>query len=182
MEIDKNLIQRCIKKERKAQQEMYDKLYPYIMGICYRYFVSKEDTQDIFNMCMFKILTNIEKYNPQYAFTTWIANITVNTIISEFRKNKKLKNIQYTDEYQDYENLYELNEYIASLKVNEIIDAIKQLNEMERIILNMIAIEGYSHREVSQKLDISEELSRWYYYRSKINLKKILEQKQIKIA
>lgn len=176
MKIDKEIIEGCKRGERKYQEILYDKLYSYIMGICYRYFLSKEVSKDIFNIVMFKVLTKIDTYNENYAFSTWVANITVNTIISEFRKNKKHQHLQFIENYEPFQNNFQtLNEFIHSMDTDEILELFKCLNDTERIVLNMVAIEGYEYKEVAEKLNMKEPTIRWYYYQAKNKLKEILE-------
>lgn len=144
------------------------------MGICYRYFLSKEDAKDIANMSIYKILTNIQSYDETYAFTTWISKITTNTIFEEFRKKRKLQNIQYTDEYTENYNTSTINDYLEKLNYNEILKIIEQLDKTEKIIFNMFFIDGYSHKEIAQSLNISEGTSKWYLNQAKNKLKKVL--------
>ncbi|RME19473.1 MAG: RNA polymerase sigma factor [Bacteroidetes bacterium] len=182
MQIDKAIIEKCKQNDRKAQEQLYKQLYAYIMGICYRYFINNEDAKDIFNMVMLKILTNIQKYDDKYAFSTWVSNISVNTIISEFRKRKKHQHISYVEEYFDSNDYYELNEYVRDADVDEILKCMEGLTDTERFVFNLFTIEGYSHKEIGNMLNISEDTSRWYFNKAKSKLKDMLQKKQILIT
>jgi RNA polymerase sigma-70 factor (ECF subfamily) len=89
------------------------------MGICCRYFISRENAKDIANITMCKILMNIEQYNPEFAFTTWVSKITVNTILEEFRKNKKHQNIEYVETYYDNASYSDINNANQGFKINK---------------------------------------------------------------
>lgn len=182
MQIEKEIIEKCKQKNRKAQEQLYYKIYPYLMGICYRYFLSKEDAKEIVNMSIYKILTNIDKYDNTYAFTTWISKITVNEILWEFRKRKKYQHIEYVETYFDNKESNPINnEYLETLNYKEILALLEKLNETEKIIFNLFFIDGYSHKEIAEKLGISEASSKWYLNQSKNKLKNLLTLKETSI-
>ncbi|GIV29021.1 MAG: hypothetical protein KatS3mg028_0087 [Bacteroidia bacterium] len=180
MIIDKTIINKCKQKDRKAQEELYYKIYPYIMGICYRYFLSKDDSKEIANMAIYKILTNIQNYDDNYAFSTWVSKITVNEILSEFRKRKKYEHINYVDTYYDNKDVSVINEYLETMNYKEILNLIEKLSEMEKVIFNLFFIDGLSHKEISGQLNISESASKWYLNQAKNKLRNLLKNEKNK--
>lgn len=174
MHIDSSLIQRCKNKERTAQEEMYKKLYPYMMGICYRYTVSKELSREIVNTAMYKVLTQIHTYDDKYPFKVWISKITVNCIIDEMRKNKQQQHIQYVDEYFDNDSYSEINAALSKMNANEIIELIEKLDDTEKMVFNLYCIEGYSHQEIAKMINISEGTSKWYLNQARNKLKEMI--------
>ena len=179
MNIDKTIIEQCCKKDRRAQEKLYYQVYPYIMGICYRYFISRENAKDIANIAMCKILMNIEQYNPQFAFTTWVSKITVNTILEEFRKNKKHQNIEYVETYYDNASYSDINHYLIDADYEQILNWIKHLNDTEKKIFNLYFIDEYTHSEIAEMMGISEGTSKWYVHQIKQKIKTIIEQSNL---
>ncbi len=91
MNIEIDLITACIRKERKAQYELYKLVFRYLMSICIRYTHSYEDASEALNTGFLKILNNMDKYRADVPFKAWIRKIMVNVLIDEFRKQKKGK-------------------------------------------------------------------------------------------
>ncbi|MEZ4849456.1 MAG: sigma-70 family RNA polymerase sigma factor [Bacteroidia bacterium] len=98
MDIDQRLIRACIKEDRLAQSQLYRRCFNVLMGVCIRYMKNEEDAVEVLNMGFLKILKNLEKKKTNVPFEAWIRRIMINTIIDEYRKNKKrLEAITYTD-------------------------------------------------------------------------------------
>ena len=179
MNIDTTIIEQCCKKDRKAQEKLYYQVYPYIMGICYRYFVNRENAKDIANIVMCKVLMNIEQYNSQYAFTTWVSKITVNTILEEFRKNKKHQNIEYVENYYDNSTYSDTNHFLIDADYEQILEWIKHLNDIEKQIFNLYFIDEYTHKEIAEMMNISEGTSKWYVHQIKQKIKLNIKQSNL---
>lgn len=176
MQIDNYLIEQCKNNQRKAQEELYKKLFPYLMGICYRYFLSKEISKEIVNTTMFKILTQIHQFNNEYPFKVWASKITVNCIIDELRKKQKINNnIEYVDAYNSNSDYTEINPALSKMSANEILTLIDKLEPTEKTVFNLFIIDGYSHKEIAELLNISEGTSKWYLNQARTKLKKMLE-------
>lgn len=182
MEIPDEIIKGCINNKYNSQEWLYKKIFPYMMGICYRYTLSKEISKEITHEAIFKVLKNIEKYNKEYSFKTWISRITVNTIIDYIRKEKHFFNQDALPSDVHQTNLSEgntvvYNDALNRLNVKYIYQLLEKLKPMEKNIFNLYAIDGYSHKEIAEMLDISEDLSKWYLKSARDKLKKwIMEQ------
>jgi len=147
------------------------------MSVCSRYSNNKEDSESLLNQSFLKVLMNIKNYRQEVPFKLWIRKITVNTIIDEFRKNKKIKQNTLTVDFQNsVENnvLFEINNYLKKIDAQEIFDLISQLPEMSKTVFNMFVVDGYSHKEIAETLDIPEGTSRWQLNSAKEELKKKL--------
>ncbi len=81
MNIQPTLIASCIKRDRKAEYELYKSTYSYLMSICLRYTKDKDMASETLNIGFMKILKNLEKYNLDIPFKVWIRKIMVNTLI-----------------------------------------------------------------------------------------------------
>lgn len=179
-EISKELLALCVKQDSRAQHELYRLCYSFLMSVCSRYTNNKEDSESLLNQSFLKILLNVRNYKQEVPFKLWIRKITVNTIIDEFRKNKKIKQNTLTVDFQNsIENnpLFEINNYIKKINAQEIYDLISQLPEISKTVFNMFVVDGYSHKEIADALGIPEGTSRWQLNSAKEELKKKLSTK-----
>lgn len=145
------------------------------MSICSRYERNKEDAEELLNQSFLKVLTNLDKYKKDIPFKMWMRKITVNTIIDEYRKNKKMKELTQPVDFSDehYSNTaYDENEYMKRVDTEEILNMINNLPEVSRNVFNMYVVDGFSHKEIAGMLGISDGTSRWYLNNAKTELRK----------
>jgi RNA polymerase sigma factor (sigma-70 family) len=174
------LIEKCRENDRKAQFELYKTLYGSLMSICCRYKKNKEDAEEILNIGFLKILSNLEKYKSETSFNAWCKRIVVNTIIDEYRKDKKnLENLELTDFSDAKNNLHQVNwnEIEDVFSAEEVEQMLQILPEMSKKVFNLFAIDGYSHKEIADLFGISEGTSKWHVSFAREKLKLVLAQK-----
>jgi RNA polymerase sigma-70 factor (ECF subfamily) len=144
-------------------------------SVALRYSNSEDDAVQKLNGGFFKVLTNIKKYDNQYALATWIRNILVNHLIDEFRKEKKyIANIHLTD-FEDVTPEVDYNEGELKLDEESLRSLLNRLPDVTRKVFNMYAIDGYKHREIGDYLSISEGTSKWHVSDARKKLKAMLE-------
>ena len=175
MNIELDLITACIRKERKAQYELYKLTYRYLMSICIRYSKSYEEAQEALNTGFLKILNNLEKYQSTVPFKAWIRRVQINVLIDEYRKQKKhSENIKYVEDFEEIPVAAALNDAIAKMDVEEIHKLIVQLPPMSQKVFNLFVIDGFEHKEIANLLGISEGTSKWHLHSSREQLKVLL--------
>jgi RNA polymerase sigma factor (sigma-70 family) len=175
MNIDIDLITACIRKERKAQYELYKLIFRYLMSICIRYTHSYEDASEALNTGFLKILNNMEKYRADVPFKAWIRKIMVNVLIDEFRKQKKEKeNLMSAKEYAGHIPLVDLNDAIAKMDAERIHKLIMELPPVSQKVFNLYVVDGFEHKEIATMLGISEGTSKWHLHNSREQLKEKL--------
>lgn len=158
----------CLQNNRKDQEAFYKMLAPKMLALCMRYAKDKDTAQDILQDGFVKIFKNAHNYRGEGSLEGWVRSIMVHSAISYYRKAKKTLLI---------EDFAETGIAIATsnngnkLETAELSRLIDQLPENYRYIFNMHALEGYSHREISDKLNISELLSRTNLSRARSILK-----------
>jgi RNA polymerase sigma-70 factor (ECF subfamily) len=166
-------------KEGKAalQEALYRKYAPKMLGVCYRYARNKEDAEDMLQESFVRVFTQIHQYLGIGSFEGWIRKVVVHTSINHLKKNKK---------FSDFVDVFSLTDYLfieesstAYLQEKDILECIRQLPLGYKTVLNLFAIEGYSHKEIAELLDIEESTSRSQYVRAKNMLEKILIKKGI---
>lgn len=171
---DKELLEKCLNQDRRAQYQLYRNCYSILMSICSRYEKNKEDAESLLNLGFLKVVTKIDKYNPDIPFEAWIRRIMINTIIDEFRKNKKQNDtIEYTNfEDQHYNKSIDYNEADKQFDAEELEKMLRKLPTVSQKVFNLHVIDGYSHKEIGDMLNISVGTSKWHV----ANARKILKE------
>ncbi|MCE3260382.1 MAG: polymerase sigma factor, sigma-70 family [Bacteroidetes bacterium] len=178
MNIQPTLIASCIKRDRKAEYELYKNTYSYLMSICLRYTKDKDTASEMLNVGFLKILSNLEKYNLAIPFKVWIRKIMVNTLIDEYRKNKREREkVTYVEEYYDSTDFSEANEALSRINVQQIYALVNDLPEATRQVFNLFVIDGYAHKDIAVMLGISEGTSKWHLNAARQKLKDQIEKK-----
>ena len=155
-------------------------------GICLRYARSESEAEDILQESFIKVFRNLKKYTDTGSLGGWIRVITVNTAIEYYRRQKTQER-HYT-EFEILSKDESTNEILASIDLDYLMQKVQQLSVGYRMVFNLYAIEGFNHREISEKLSISEGTSKSQYARAKKLLRDMLEadnkleQKQLKNA
>jgi RNA polymerase sigma-70 factor (ECF subfamily) len=171
------LLQGCLKNDATAQQELYHRYSPKMLSVCYRYAKNREDAEDMLQEGFIKVFSQISKFENRGSLEGWILRIIVHTCINHLKKNKKF------NEHVDLAyagNIVIREDYIPSMiQAKQIVETIRTLPIGYRTVLNLYAIEGYSHKEIGQLLDIEESTSRSQYTRAKNMLEEILVNKRI---
>ncbi len=176
MNIQPQLIALCIKQDRKAEYELYKLTYSYLMGICMRYSKDKDTASESLNMGFLKILKNLSTYKPEIPFKSWIRRVMVNTLIDEYRKNKRdREKVTYVEEYYDNSDFSDVNEALSRINYNQLLVQINMLPEATKKVFNLFAIDGYSHKEIGEMLMISEGTSKWHLNAARQKLKEYIE-------
>lgn len=170
----KNVIIRCSRGNIKAQEHLFKYYYPYVKSIALRYSSCYEDAEEITNDSFVKIFEKIGLQDSKKDFKSWIRVITINTALDRYRKNRKhdleIASEIYVNEPPDFTLL-------DSLDAEDIIGLINSLPLVYRFTFNMYVIEGFSHAEIAQKLQVTESSSRSNLTRSKKLLRQMIEKK-----
>lgn len=168
---ERDLIKACADGEKWAQKAVYEKYYGSMMGVCLRYSANKEDALDILHDGFIKVFINIHKYKPGTSLPGWIRRIMINTSIDHYRKNSK----RQTEDIEEARSITSNDiDAISRCSEQEILDAIQLLSPAYRMVFNLYVIEGYSHREVAELLQITESTSRSNLVKARTKLKNIL--------
>src|SRR5688572_81247 len=171
------IIAGCNHNHPSAQRELYNRYSSKMLSVCYRYAQSREDAEDMLQEGFIKVFTQIHTFQNKGAFEGWIRRIIVHTCINFLKKNKKFSdNVDIA--HAGYLQIKE--ETIPSImQAKQVVECIRLLPIGYRTVLNLYAIEGFSHREIGEILDIEESTSRSQYTRAKAMLEDILIKKKI---
>lgn len=156
------LIAGCIRKDPRAEHELYRALYPLMMGICSRYERNRQDAAARMNEGFLKVLLNLAKRRPEVPFEAWVRRIIINTVIDGFRKEKERKTRESMDAPMDGHGSTEVNDYLRQMEAEAFAQLLHQVPDMSRRVFNLFAIDGYGHAEIAAMLGISEGTSKWH--------------------
>lgn len=169
---EKDLINACRQRERRAQQALYDRFAPNMFGVCKRYVKTQEDAEDVLIEAFFKVLTNIEQYKGEGSFEGWIRRIVVNESLMALRKRVNFSQMVELSEVDIPVTTSALQELVA----RDILNLIDILPIGYRTVFNLYVLEGYKHREIAQIMGISINTSKSQLILAKKRLKNLLEQ------
>ena len=171
------ILQGCLRKETAAQRELYNRYSPKMLAVCYRFAHNREDAEDMLQEGFIKVCSQIHTFRNQGVFEGWVRRIIVHTCINVLKKNKKFNesvDLIYATSLQVRE------ETVPSVvQAKQVVECIRLLPIGYRTVLNLYAIEGYSHKEIALMLEIEESTSRSQYTRAKQMLEDVLIKKKI---
>lgn len=170
---EEELIEGCIAGKRSAQNRLFDKYAPKMLGVCYRYAQTEHDAEDIMQDGFVKVFKNIEKFRRESSLETWIKRVMINTALNFLKSTQKLR-MQADISAVENDSDFSMNQW-SSIDASLIMECIHKLPAGYRVVLNMFAIEGYSHKEIAQQLNITESTSRSQFARAKALLKKKID-------
>jgi RNA polymerase sigma factor (sigma-70 family) len=170
------IIEGCLGNSPVAQRELYNRYSPKMLSVCYRFAASREDAEDMLQEGFIKVFNQIHTFQNKGAFEGWVRRIMVHTCINILKRNKKF-NDNVDMEYAQHAMVRETIPGIMQAK--QVVECIRLLPLGYRTVLNLYAIEGYSHREIAEIMDIEESTSRSQYTRAKGLLEQILIKRRI---
>lgn len=169
---DEDLIKGCLRKDRKYQEMLYRRYSRKMYAICQGYTRDKELAQDILQDGFVKVFMKISTFDANNSLEGWIRRIMTNTAIDYFRQSKKLNSfIELEEQHSEETSDDAVNKKI---NVDEILYYLDKLPVGARMIFNLYAIEGYSHKEIASQLNISEGTSKSQFSRARSLIKTYL--------
>ncbi|HET8828986.1 MAG TPA: RNA polymerase sigma factor [Pelobium sp.] len=169
---EQELIDRCRKDDAKAQEMLYKRFYAYAMAICVRYCINRDDALEAVNDAFIKLFKTIKTFEHSRLIKPWFRQIVVNSAIDNRRKNLKYANVL---DIEDTEEPFNNANIISKINADEILSLLKDLPEMHRVVFNLYEIDGYTHEEISDILEMPSSSSRVYLSRAKEKLRKLVK-------
>lgn len=165
------LVEGCVANNRVCQEKIYKQLYPKMMAMVRRYvnYDQYQTAEEILNNGFLKVFQKIETFKFEGSFEGWVRKIVFHSMADYIRQNVKYKTkIVLVEKDSILEN--NIN---AKLSYDELLKLVQLLPATSKIVFNMYAIEGFTHREIAEQLNISEGTSKWHLFEAR----KILKQK-----
>jgi RNA polymerase sigma factor (sigma-70 family) len=170
------IIEACKKDDKKAQYALYKELFSPLMNISSRYCTNREDAVSLFNDGFLKIILSLETYTPDKPFIAWAKRIMINTSIDKYRQNKNYyQNTSFYETDAHFEHdVHNTQEVESEADLEQINRCMDQLPKIERDVFNLFSIDGYSHQEICDLLQISERSSKRYLSNARTSLQNML--------
>jgi RNA polymerase sigma-70 factor (ECF subfamily) len=151
------VVRGCQENNPGAQRELYDMFRTKMFGICMRYAGNYDDAQDIMQDGFIKVFEKIYQFGFKGAFEGWIRRVMVNTALEKYRLHYKQVPME--------EHILEIEmnndqDVVADIGAGELVKIIQELSPRYRVVFNLYAIEGFSHKEISEMLQITEGTSK----------------------
>ncbi|RZK80382.1 MAG: RNA polymerase sigma factor [Pedobacter sp.] len=173
-----DLLEGCKAGNRKMQEALYMQTSSKMLAVCMRYAKDRMEAEDVLQMGYIKVFKKVQEYRGDGAFEGWIRRIMVNTAIESYRKNLRSMNVvPIEDAYEQPSTGFDF----SRLGMQDLLRLIQNLADGYRVVFNMYAIEGYSHKEISETLGISEGASKSQLSRARaILMEQVIKMEGIK--
>ncbi|MBK8806411.1 MAG: sigma-70 family RNA polymerase sigma factor [Bacteroidales bacterium] len=178
---ENEIIEGCLKNDRKMQKVLYERFSSRMYSICLRYAKDKAEADDILQEGFLKIFTKIHQFSREHSFEGWMKRIFVNTSITNYRQNTKYYEQLDVEEIRE-SDITSFHVDDAEFTKEELLNVVKELSEGYKMVFNLFAIEGYKHREIAEILGIDIATSKSQFHRArKIIQTKLMELSKEKI-
>lgn len=164
---ENDLLKALVRQERWAQQLLYEQYYGVMMGVCLRYAGSRDEALDLLHEGFIKVFQRIDRYKPGTSLPSWIRTIVVNTCIDYYRRTVRRRTEDLTEAGA---SVNDDPDALSQLTEQEILAAVQDLSPAYRAVFNLYVIEGYSHKEIADALQITESTSRSNLVKARLKL------------
>jgi RNA polymerase sigma factor (sigma-70 family) len=168
---DLELIKGCQGENRLAQKYLHQRYYGRLMSVCMRYTAHTEEAKEVLNSSFLKIFERIKTYEPTGTFSGWMATITLHTAIDHLRRQTTYRKVMDFNEEKD---LFIQNDAINDLATKDLFALIQALPNTARSVFSLFIIDGYSHKEIGELLNISDGTSKWYLAEARKQLQQLI--------
>jgi RNA polymerase sigma factor (sigma-70 family) len=173
---ENDLIQGCLKRDRAAQKRLYELYSAKMYALSYRYVRDSMDAEDVLITAFTKVFDKIDQFKHEGSFEGWIRRILVNEALTHLRKSRTMyieTDLDQADHEPDYAALSD------HLVEEDLLKMIQELPTGYRIVFNMYALDGYSHKEIAEHLGITENTSKSQLSRARTHLQKMLNNPEL---
>ncbi|GIV31461.1 MAG: DNA-directed RNA polymerase sigma-70 factor [Saprospiraceae bacterium] len=168
---EKELVEACLRGERKAQRELYEQYAPLMLAVCRRYVGTLEDAEDVMIEGFWKVFHKLDSYKGEGSFEGWIRRIMINECLMFLRRKDPLR---FSAEISDRREFTREPSVVSRLQTEQILALLDELPSGYRTVFNLYAIEGYKHREIAELLGISINTSKSQYLLARARLTELL--------
>lgn len=170
------IINGCRNGSRKAQETLYRHYFSYGMSIALRYGNDREEARDILQEGFYKVFSGLDHYDASFPFKVWLRRVLINAAIDYLRRYKRRPE-ELSEDLPPDTNSH--NDGWDHLQYDDVLAAVRQLSPAYRLVFNLYAIEGFRHREIAEKLSISEGTSKSNYAKARLHLQQYLKERGI---
>ena len=177
---EQDIISACIDNDSRAQKILFENYAPKMLGVCARYCSNMDDAKDALHEGFIKIFGLIQNFKGNSTLETWMTRLMINTAIDQFKKSTKFLHFEEHEKVHAYSNedqffILEFEEE-DEIKNKDLYKIIEQLPDGYRVVFNLYAIEGYTHKEIAEELNISVGTSKSQLARARTMLRKLVKE------
>jgi RNA polymerase sigma-70 factor (ECF subfamily) len=176
MYTDKELIERCLENDPRAQELLYKRFSRRMYGVCLRFARNTLEADDILQEGFIKVFTFLKDFRQVGSFEGWVRRTFVNTAINYYHSKEN----EWKETTLDKAEFLQSNseDVLEKISTEDLLDVIQQLPEGYRMVFNLYVIEGYNHQEIAEMLHISENTSKSQLSRARMALQERLAQRK----
>lgn len=168
------LVKACVEGHRLSQERLYKMFFADMWRTCIRYVKTDDLAREALNTAFLKVFQNLSSYDAHKGtLNAWIGTIMIRTCIDLNRKECKFETATWEGELAP-ETAFIAPEILDRLYAQDLIKLIRLLPHATQMVFNLSVIDGYSHKEIAQRLEIGEATSRWHLSEGKKQLRELL--------
>jgi RNA polymerase sigma-70 factor (ECF subfamily) len=176
MYTDKELIERCLENDPRAQEFLYKRFSRRMYGVCLRFARNTLEADDILQEGFIKVFTFLKDYRQEGSLEGWIRRTFVNTAINYYHSKENEWKETSIDKAGSFHPVSE--DLLEKISVEDLLEIIRELPQGYRMVFNLYVIEGYNHQEIAEMLQISENTSKSQLSRARAALQERLEKRK----
>ncbi|MGB1205769.1 MAG: RNA polymerase sigma factor [Chitinophagales bacterium] len=169
---EQKLLSDCLKGVEKAQKKLYEQYKVQMFRICLRYAANRQEAEDILQDGFVKIFMSLHQYKKRGSLGAWMRKVMINVALQHIRKHKN--SIKTADLEKALYTYSTQKDIFSDLGAKELTAIIQKLPKGYRLVFNLYVIEGFSHKEIAEMLQISESTSKSQLFKAKKTLRKVL--------
>jgi RNA polymerase sigma-70 factor (ECF subfamily) len=173
---DKELIERCLENDSRAQEFLYKRFSRRMYGVCLRFARNTLEADDILQEGFIKVFSFLKDFRHDGSLEGWIRRTIVNTAINYYNSKQNEWNETSIEGAESYQSVSE--EILDKISTADLLHVIHELPEGYRLVFNLYVIEGYNHKEIAEMLNISENTSKSQLSRARVALQHRLTQRK----
>lgn len=167
------ILKGCKKGDKAAQRQFYEMFKKLVFSVVMRYAKDVPEAEDIMQDAFVKLYRDLYQYQPTSALGAWVRKVTVNTALMHVRKKRML--FSDVELHNLAEHRQSNDDIFSTIGAKEIMKMVQQLPDGYRIVFNLYVVEGFSHKEIAEQLNISVNTSKSQLSRAKKMLRTVLE-------
>jgi len=168
------LLRGCAKEDRTSQKQLYQLFYGYAMSVCIRYCKNRDEALEVLNDGFMKIFTKIHKYDPEKSFKGWVRKIMIHTALDQYRRQLKYAEVR-TGDIEQQAGLSNGENVLQQLAYEDLLAMVQRLSPVYRTVFNLHVIDGYTHEEIAEILEISVGTSKSNLFKARANLQAMIK-------
>lgn len=168
---DRELVEGCLQGRRDSQHQLYKKYASKMFGVCLGYAKDRDDAKDILQEGFIKVFGSLKNYKGEGSLEGWVRRIIVNTAIDYYRKALKERN---SVNIEDARDLPVEVSVLERMQAGELLELVNRLPDGAKLIFNLYVVEGYTHKEIAEMLQINQGTSKSQFARARMLLQDLI--------